>query len=51
MVRKILILTKEEVQRMKPGTLNLKGEEILSFAEDVDAIEENNLPPLSPDNC
>ncbi|KAL8478371.1 hypothetical protein ACS0TY_030328 [Phlomoides rotata] len=51
MVRKILILTKEEVQRMKPGTLNSKGEEISLFAEGVDAIEENNLPLLSPDNC
>ncbi|KAG8388155.1 hypothetical protein BUALT_Bualt02G0096500 [Buddleja alternifolia] len=54
MVRKISILTKEEVQRMNPGTFNSKGEEILSVAEGLDAKEVKNLPATSsstPDDC
>ncbi|KAL8042772.1 hypothetical protein ABFX02_09G074700 [Erythranthe guttata] len=55
MVRKILILTKEEVQRMSPGTFNSKGEEMSSVAEGLDAKEVKNLPATtsssSPDNC
>nr|ANI70177.1 auxin response factor ARF5 [Salvia miltiorrhiza] len=53
MVHKILILTKEEVQRMNPGTFNLKGEEISSVAEGTDAKEMKNLPTASsgPDDC
>ncbi|GFP82625.1 auxin response factor 2 [Phtheirospermum japonicum] len=54
MVRKILILTKEEVQRMNPGTFNSKGEETSSVAEGLDAKEAKNLPTTSssnPDDC
>ncbi|KAK6127823.1 hypothetical protein DH2020_038425 [Rehmannia glutinosa] len=51
MVRKILILTKEEVLRMNPGTFNSKGEETSSVAEGVSAKEGKNLPSLSQDNC
>ncbi|KAH6829425.1 auxin response factor 2 [Perilla frutescens var. hirtella] len=49
MVRKILILTKEEVQRMNPGTLNSKGEETSSIGggEDANVL---NMPSLSPDD-
>ncbi|KAI3455145.1 hypothetical protein Pfo_011808 [Paulownia fortunei] len=36
MVRKILILTKEEVQRMNPGTFNSKGEETSSSLQPLD---------------
>lgn len=50
-VRKILILAKEEVQRMNSGTLNSKGEENSSVAEGLDAKEVKNLPSLSPDDC
>lgn len=55
MVRKILILTREEVQRMNPGTFNSKGEETSSVAEGLDAKEVKNVPPTtsssSPDDC
>lgn len=53
MVRKIVILTKEEVQRMSPGTINLKGEENSSVAEGVDSKEMKHLPTSSsgPDDC
>ncbi|KAK4414077.1 Auxin response factor 2A [Sesamum alatum] len=52
MVRKILILTKEEVQRMSPGTFNSKREETSSATEGVDAKEVKDLPTsLSPDDC
>ncbi|KAL2462326.1 Auxin response factor 2 [Abeliophyllum distichum] len=47
MVRKILICTKEEVQRMNPGTINSRGEEISSVAEGLDAKEAKNLPVTS----
>lgn len=47
MVRKILILTKEEVQRMSPGSLNSKGEETPSVAEGLEAKELKNLPTTS----
>ncbi|KAK4410707.1 Auxin response factor 2A [Sesamum angolense] len=51
MVRKILILTKEEVQRMSPGTFNSKREETSSATEGVDAKEVKDLPTsLSPDD-
>ncbi|KAK4726679.1 hypothetical protein R3W88_031596 [Solanum pinnatisectum] len=43
MVRKIFIYTKDEVQRMKPGTLNSKGEDNSSVAEGSDAKEVKNL--------
>ncbi|KAL6576372.1 Auxin response factor 2A [Orobanche hederae] len=54
MVRKILILTKEEVQRMNPGTFNSKGEETSSVAEGVDVREGKSLPTTSssnPEDC
>ncbi|XP_075489789.1 auxin response factor 2A-like [Primulina tabacum] len=49
MVRKILIVTKEEVQKMNPGTLISKGEETSSFAEGTDA-KEMNIPTTSSSN-
>lgn len=49
MVRKLLILTKEEVQRMNPGTLNSKGEETSSIADVVDG-NALNIPSSSPDD-
>lgn len=46
MVRKIYIYTREEIQRMNPGTLNPKGEESSSgAAEGIDATESKNLLP------
>uniref|UniRef100_A0A5B6YQ85 Auxin response factor n=1 Tax=Davidia involucrata TaxID=16924 RepID=A0A5B6YQ85_DAVIN len=54
MVRKIFIYTKEEVQRMNPGTLSSKGEENSSVAEDMDAKEAKDLPLPSAsraENC
>ncbi|XP_075480731.1 auxin response factor 2A-like [Primulina tabacum] len=50
MVRKILIVTKEEVQRMNPGTLISKGEETSSVAEGFDAKEMKNIPTTSSSN-
>ncbi|KAH6799796.1 auxin response factor 2 [Perilla frutescens var. hirtella] len=47
MVRKISILTKEEVQRMNPGTFSSKAEEISSVAEGMDAKEMKNMPTAS----
>ncbi|XP_059287183.1 auxin response factor 2B [Lycium ferocissimum] len=43
MVHKIFIYTKEEVQRMNPGTLNSKGEYDSSFADGSDAKEVKSL--------
>ncbi|CAK9186904.1 unnamed protein product [Ilex paraguariensis] len=40
MVRKIFIYTREEVQRMNPGTLNLKGEENSRVGEGMDAKDD-----------
>lgn len=46
MVRKIYIYTREEIQRMNPGTLNPKGEEGSSVAaKGIDATEAKNLLP------
>nr|GMD78519.1 auxin response factor 2-like [Ipomoea batatas] len=42
MVRKIYIYTKEEVQRMNPGTLNSKDEDTSSVAEGLDTREVKN---------
>ncbi|KAA8540625.1 hypothetical protein F0562_024456 [Nyssa sinensis] len=53
MVRKIFIYTKEEVQRMNPGTLSSKGEENSSVAEGMEAKEVKDLPlhsASSPEN-
>ncbi|XP_051147621.1 auxin response factor 2A-like [Andrographis paniculata] len=47
MVRKILILTKEEAQRMNPGSFNSKGEDTSSVAESLDTKEVKNLPTTS----
>lgn len=41
MVRKIFIYTREEVQRMNPGTLNSKCEENSSVAEGMDGKDKN----------
>ncbi|KAA8542056.1 hypothetical protein F0562_023208 [Nyssa sinensis] len=54
MVRKIFIYTKEEVQRMNPGTLSSKGEENSSVVEGMDAKEVKDLPLPSAsiqENC
>ncbi|KAG6384481.1 hypothetical protein SASPL_155700 [Salvia splendens] len=48
-VRKLLILTKEEMLRMNPGTLHSKGEDTSSFADGVDANVQS-FPSLSPDD-
>uniref|UniRef100_A0A5B6YQR1 Auxin response factor n=1 Tax=Davidia involucrata TaxID=16924 RepID=A0A5B6YQR1_DAVIN len=53
MVRKIFIYTKEEVQRMNPGTLSSKGEENSLAAEGMDAkeVKDQPLPSASgPEN-
>jgi hypothetical protein len=44
MVRKIFIYTREEVQKMIPGTLNSKVGEYLSVAEGGDAKEVKSQP-------
>nr|ANI70179.1 auxin response factor ARF7 [Salvia miltiorrhiza] len=49
MVRKLLILTKEEMLRMNPGTLNSKGEDTSSIADGVDANVQS-FPSSSPDD-
>lgn len=43
MVRKIFIYTREEVQKMNPGTLNLKGGEnqLIRKAEDAKELNLN----------
>lgn len=53
MVRKIFIYTREEVQKMSPGTLNSHGEGNQSSAEVIDAKEKSQTLPLSsiPENC
>ncbi|KAL3617631.1 Auxin response factor 2A [Castilleja foliolosa] len=51
MVRKIIILTKEEVQRMNPGTFISKGGETSSVAEDVNAKEVMNSSSSGRENC
>ncbi|CAN4088686.1 unnamed protein product [Withania somnifera] len=43
MVRKIFIYTKDEVQRMNPGTLNSKGEDTSYVAEGSEAKEVKNM--------
>lgn len=49
MVRKIFIYTREEVQKMNPGTLNSKGGEFQSAAEggDVKEAKSQTFPPAS----
>ena len=54
MVRKIYIYTREEVQRMNPGTLNSKNEGNPPVAEGTDAKEVKRQPLSStsnPENC
>jgi hypothetical protein len=54
MVRKIVIYTREEVQRIKPGTLNSRVNENSSGVEGEDAKEAKHLPlpsASSPLNC
>ncbi|KAJ6358617.1 hypothetical protein OIU76_000351 [Salix suchowensis] len=54
MVRKIVIYTREEVQKIKPGTLNSKGNENPSGVEGGDAKEAKHRPATSassPLNC
>lgn len=48
MVRKLLILTKEEAQHVNPGTISSKGEETSSVADGADA-NVLNLSSSSPD--
>ncbi|VFQ87225.1 unnamed protein product [Cuscuta campestris] len=49
MVHKIYIYTKEEVQRMNPGTLNSKGEDTSSVAEGLDSreVKSSHIPSAS----
>ncbi|CAH9116237.1 unnamed protein product [Cuscuta epithymum] len=49
MVHKIYIYTKEEVQRMNPGTLNSKGEDTSSVAEGLDTreVKSSHIPSAS----
>lgn len=55
MVRKIYIYTREEVQRMNPGTLNSKSEDSGLVAEGMDAKEGKGQPLLlrssNQENC
>ncbi|XP_077229473.1 auxin response factor 2A-like isoform X2 [Tasmannia lanceolata] len=55
MVRKIFIYTREEVQRMNPGTLCPRIEENLAVAEQRATAKETKSPLLSladnPENC
>ena len=53
MVRKIFIYTREEVQKMSPGTLSSHGEGCQAVAEVINAKEKAQpLPSLSvPENC
>lgn len=50
MVRKIGIYTREEVQKMKPGSLSSKGEDNPVSAEELDA-KEVKCPGFSAENC
>ncbi|KAF5743655.1 auxin response factor 2 [Tripterygium wilfordii] len=53
MVRKIFIYTREEVQKMNPGTLNSKVEESLSLMEGRDGKDTKHVPipsASSPNN-
>ncbi|PON97460.1 Auxin response factor [Trema orientale] len=47
MVRKIFIYTREEVQKMSPGTLNSHGDGNHTVAEVMDAKEKSQPLPLS----
>ncbi|KAI7750906.1 hypothetical protein M8C21_024677 [Ambrosia artemisiifolia] len=47
MVRKIIIYTREEVQRMNLGTLNSRGEDDSSVAEGVDGRDTRAVPSSS----
>ncbi|KAJ0113678.1 hypothetical protein Patl1_01308 [Pistacia atlantica] len=54
MVRKIFIYTREEVQKMKPGSLLSKGDENLSIGESADAkeVKHQSLPSAcNGENC
>ncbi|OMO52358.1 AUX/IAA protein [Corchorus olitorius] len=51
MVRKIGIYTREEVQKMKPGSLNSKGEENPVSAEGMDAKEVKCPSAFSSETC
>ncbi|KAJ8752611.1 hypothetical protein K2173_005500 [Erythroxylum novogranatense] len=54
MVRKIFIYTKDEVQKMNPGTLNSKCNDNLLDPDDMDAkeVKYQRLPLAStPENC
>ncbi|XP_065872571.1 auxin response factor 2B [Euphorbia lathyris] len=47
MVRKIFIYTREEVQKMNPGTLSMKSDENMLDMEGVDEKEVKRLPHAS----
>ncbi|XP_044493331.1 auxin response factor 2B-like [Mangifera indica] len=54
MVRKIFIYTREEVQKMKPGSLLSKGDENLSVGEGADAkeVKHQSFPSAcNGENC
>lgn len=47
MVRKIFIYTREEVQKMNPGTLNTKSDENMLDLDSVDLKEVKRRPHSS----
>lgn len=51
MVRKIFIYTREEVQKMSPGTLNSHGEGNHSVSNVMDAKDMSQLLSSVPENC
>ncbi|XVF54769.1 hypothetical protein PTKIN_Ptkin05aG0208500 [Pterospermum kingtungense] len=51
MVRKIGIYTREEVQKMKPGSLSSKGEDNAASADGLDAKEVKCQSASSAENC
>lgn len=53
MVHKIYIYTKEEVQRMNPGTLNSKDDDTSSVAEGLDSreVKSSHIPSSSAEEC
>lgn len=51
MVRKIFIYTREEVQKMNPGSLSSKTEENPPSAEGLDAKEAKHTPHPSASNA
>ncbi|KAG9446203.1 hypothetical protein H6P81_012331 [Aristolochia fimbriata] len=56
MVRKIFIYTRDEVQKMNPGTLNSRTEESVTISEERASMTETKSqqlpsPAFNPENC